>query len=91
MTINFDNLPVEPTVTLIAPDGKDLITTNNPIAILFARVEIKHHKWTGYKIRTASGFICEIDHYGRIIDWPQGEIPGDVADSFLWELSYDIP
>ena len=33
MTINFDHLPVEPTVTLIDPDGKDLITTNNPIAI----------------------------------------------------------
>lgn len=86
MTINFDNLPVEPTVTLIAPDGKDLITTNNPIAILFARVEIYHHKWTGYKIRTASGFICEIDHCGRISDWPQGDIPGDVAESLLCEL-----
>lgn len=86
MTISFDHLPVEPAVTLIAPDGKDLITTNNPIAILFARVEIKRHKWTGYKIRTASGLICEIDYYGRLSEYPQGEIPGDIAESFLCEL-----
>lgn len=86
MTINFNNLPVEPTVTLITPNGKDLITTNNPIAILFARVEIRHHKWVGYKIRTTSGFICEIDCGGKIADWPQGEIPGDVAESLLCEL-----
>lgn len=84
--INFNKLPVEPTVTLIAPDGKDLITTNNPIAILFARVEIKHHKWTGYKIRTSRGSICEIDYTGRICNWPIGEIPGDVAESLLTEL-----
>ena len=45
MTIDFDHLPVEPTVTLIDPDGKDLITTNNPIAILYARSEIKLNKW----------------------------------------------
>lgn len=86
MTISFEHLPIEPTVTLIAPDGKDLITTNNPIAILFARVEIKHHKWTGYKIRTANGTVCEIDHYGRLNEWPQGDIPGDVAESLLCEL-----
>ena len=49
MTINFDHLPVEPTATLIDPDGKDLITTNNPIAILHARAEIKRDKLTGYK------------------------------------------
>ena len=86
MTISFEHLPIEPTVTLIAPDGKDLITTNNPIAILFARVEIKHPKWTGYKIRTANGTVCEIDHYGRLNEWPQGDIPGDVAESLLCEL-----
>lgn len=54
MTISFDHLPVEPTVTLIDPDGKDLITTNNPIAILHARAEIKLNKLIGYRIRTAS-------------------------------------
>ena len=86
MEINFDHLPVEPTVTLIAPDGKDLITTNNTIAILFARAEIKRNKSDGYKIRTANGDVYEIDHYGRINEWPQGEIPGDVAESILCEL-----
>jgi hypothetical protein len=86
MTINFDNLPVEPTVTLITPEGKDLITTNNPIAILFARLEIKHHKWTGYKIRTAHGVICEINSNGKIKDYPDGDIPCDVYGDLLTEL-----
>lgn len=86
MTINFDNLPVEPTVTLITPEGKDLITTNNPIAILFARLEIKHNKWTGYKIRTALGVICEINSMGKIKDYPDGDIPGDVYGDLLTEL-----
>ena len=86
MTISFDHLPVEPTVTLIDPDGKDLITTNNPIAILYARAEIKRNKLTGYKIRTASGLICEIDEYGRLSEWPQSEIPGDIAESILCDL-----
>ena len=86
MEISFDHLPVEPTVTLIAPDGKDLITTNNQIAILHARAEIKLNKLTGYKIRTASGFICEIDECGRFSEYPQGEIPGDIAESILCEL-----
>ena len=86
MKINFDNLPVEPTVTLITPDGNDLVTTNNPIVILFARLEIKHHKWEGYKIRTASGYICSINTDGKIINWPDGEIPGDVYGDLLMKL-----
>ena len=86
MTINFDHLPVEPTVTLIDPDGNDLITTNNQIAILHARAEIKRDKLTGYKIRTESGLIFEIDEYGRFSEYPQGEIPGDVAESILCGL-----
>lgn len=86
MTISFDHLPVEPTVTLIDPDGKDLITTNNPIAILHARAEIKLNKLIGYRIRTASWFICEIDEYGRFSEYPQGEIPGDIAESILCVL-----
>ena len=70
MTISFDHLPIEPTVTLIDHDEKDLVTTNNPIAILYARAEIKRNKLTGYKIRTASGLICEIDECGRLSEWP---------------------
>ena len=86
MTISFDHLQVEPIVTLIDPDGEDLITTNNQIAILHARAEIKRNKLTGYKIRTASGLICEIDEYGRLSEWPHGEIPGDIAESILCDL-----
>ncbi len=86
MKISFDNLPVELTVTLIAPDSNDLVTTNNPIVILFARLEIKHHKWEGYKIRTASGYTCCINAVGKIIGWPDGEIPGDIYGDLLMKL-----
>ena len=51
-----------------------------------ARAEIKRDKLTGYKIRTASGLICEIDEYGRFSEWSQGEIPGDIAESILCDL-----
>jgi len=85
--ISFDRLPIEPTVTIVNPDGSDLITTNNPIAVLYARLEIKHNKWSGYKIRTRSGCICEIDAHGKIHDWPEtNEIPGDVFSSLLYDL-----
>ena len=84
--ISFDNMPVGPTVTLIAPDGDDLMTTNNPNAILFARSSIKRNKLDGYKIRTENGDVYEIDHYGRINEWPQCEIHGDIAESLLCEL-----
>ena len=82
MIISFNNLHVEQTVTFIAPDGYDLMTTNNPNAILFARSSIKRNKLDGYKIRTENGDVYEIDHYGRI----NGEIHGDIAESLLCEL-----
>lgn len=56
------------------------------IRILYARAEIKLNKLTGYKIRTASVLICEIDEYGRLSEWPQGEIPGDIAEAILCVL-----
>lgn len=84
--INFNNLPVEPTITIINPDGTDLITTNNPIAILFARLEIKHLKLKGFKIRTASGVVIEIRTNGKLEFWPEGEIPGDIAAELTMEL-----
>lgn len=84
--INFNNLPVEPTVTIINPDGTDLITTNNPIALLFARLEIKHLKLKGFKIRTASGMVIDILTNGKLNLSPNGEIPGDVAHELTMEL-----
>jgi hypothetical protein len=86
MSIRFDDLPIEPTVTIISPNGTDLITTNNPIAILYARLEIKHHKWEGYKIRTASGYIIDIKTNGKLSAWPEDEVPGDVFDRLIREL-----
>jgi hypothetical protein len=84
--ISFNNLPVEPTITIINPDGSDLITTNNPIALLFARLEIKHNRWSGYKIRTANGAIIEILSNGKLDFWPYKQIPGDVAAELTMEI-----
>lgn len=84
--IDFSNLPVEPTITIIDNHGNDLITTNNPIAILFARLEIKHLKLKGFKVRAASGTVIEILSNGKLDFWPEGEIPGDIAHELTMEL-----
>lgn len=85
-TIDFSKVPVEPTITIIDNHGKELITTNNPVAVLYARVEIKHLGLVGYRIRTKSGLVVPILSNGNLPIWPQGEIPGDVAESLLCEL-----
>ena len=85
-TIDFSKVPVEPTITIIDNHGKELITTNNPVAVLYARVEIKHLGLVGYRIRTMSGLVIPILANGKLAVWPQGEIPGDVAESLLCEL-----
>lgn len=86
-TINFKNIPVEPTITIIDNHDNVLITTNNPIAVLFARVEIKHLKLVGFRIRTMSGIVIPILPNGKLAFWPEGcQIPGDVFESLLHEL-----
>lgn len=84
--INFNNLPDEPTITIINPDGTDLITTNNPIAFMYARLEIKHNKWTGYKIRTSSGYLIDIKPNGKLSCWPERELPGDIFSELVSEV-----
>ena len=84
--INFNKVPVEPTITIIDNHDNDIITTNNPVAVLYARVQIKHLGLIGYRIRTKSGIVIPILSNGRLAVWPQGEIPGDIAESLMCEL-----
>lgn len=89
MAINFDNLPVEPTITIIDPNGKELITTNNITTFTWIRLEIKKNKLKGYKVKTANCDIFDIKSNGKIYDedyhWPDG-ITGNVYDKLLVEL-----
>ena len=84
--INFNKVPVEPTITIIDNHDNDIITTNNPVAVLYARVQIKHLGLIGYRIRTKSGIVIPILSNGRLAVWPQGEIPGDIAESLMCVL-----
>lgn len=84
--IDFSKVPVEPTITIIDNHGNDLITTNNPVALYYARLQIKRLKLKGYRIRTYRGLMIPILDSGKLAIWPQGQIPGDVAESLLCDL-----
>lgn len=86
LTIDFSKVPVEPTITIIDNHDNEVVTTNNPVVLLYARVQIKHLKLIGYRIKTVSGFVVPILANGKLAIWPQGEIPGDVAEALLCEL-----
>lgn len=87
--INLSNIPVEPTVTILNPDGSELITTNNVTTFTWIRLEIKKNKLNGYKVKTANGDAFDIHSDGKIYDedyhWPDG-LTGDIFDSLLGEL-----
>lgn len=87
--INISNMPVEPTITILNPDGSVLITTNNITTFTYIRLEIKKNKLTGYKVKTTNGDIFDIQSNGKIYNenhhWPVG-MTGDVFDSLLVEL-----
>jgi len=87
--INISNIPVEPTVTILNPDGSELITTNNVTTFTWIRLEIKKNKLNGYKVKTANGDIFDIKSSGKIYDedyhWPDG-LPCDIFDKLLAEL-----
>lgn len=61
------------TLTIIQPNGTELLTTDNPIALAYARVQIKHLHLIGFRVRTSSGIICPIGINGRITHWPIGK------------------
>lgn len=84
--INLENIPSEPTITILNPDGSELITTNNSTTLQYIRLEIKRNKLNGYKIRTISDYIVDIKTNGKLSAWPDGEIPGDVFDKLTLYL-----
>lgn len=85
-TVDFSSIPVEPTITLIDGSDNDIVTTNNPIVLAYARVQIKHLNLKGWKIRTASGVTVNIKSNGKLEFWPEDEIPGDEYGKLLAEL-----
>jgi hypothetical protein len=87
--INLKNIPVEPTVTILNPDGSELITTNDNTTFTYIRAEIKKNKLSGYKVRSEDGSVYDIHTNGKIynadLHWPDG-LTGDVFDNLLGEL-----
>lgn len=87
--IDVSNAPVEPTVTVINPDGSELITTNNVTTVTWIRLEIKRNHLCGYKIKNASGGIFDIQPNGKLYDgdcrYPK-DLTGDVYDRLLINL-----
>ena len=84
-SINLNNIPVEPTITIINPDGSELITTNNVTTFFYIRSEIKKNALSGYKFRTDDGNVYDIDSKGRIAEWPDN-ITSAVFDKLLASL-----
>jgi hypothetical protein len=88
--ININNIPVEPTVTILNPNGSELITTNNITTFSYIRLEIKKNNLSGYKVRDENGNIYDIHANGKIYNepdyhWPNG-LTGEVYDEILCNL-----
>ena len=84
--IDLNNIPVEPTVTIINPDGSELITTNNPTTLQYIRLQIKEQNLKGYKILTREDRIIEIKSNGKLEVWPGDEVPGEIFDQLTLKL-----
>ena len=83
--INLNNIPDEPTVTILNPDGSELVTTNNVTAFTWIRLEIKKNKLKGYKVRTDDGKLLDIRSNGKIDTWPEN-MTCAVFEKLLTEL-----
>ena len=87
--INLNNIPSEPKVTVLNPDGSELITTNNVTTFTFIRLEIVRNKLNGYKVRDEAGNIYDMRPDGKILDkyhrWPDN-LTGEVYGELLWEM-----
>lgn len=83
--INLNAIPVEPTVTILNPDGTELIATNNVTTFTYIRLEIKKNKLEGYKVRTDDGELWDIRSNGKIDTWPDN-MTSAVFDRLLLEL-----
>lgn len=83
--IDLNNIPVEPTITILNPDGSELITTNNITTFFYIRSEIKKNSLKGYKVRTDDGKIWDIKSDGKLDAWPDN-ITSAVFDKLLTDL-----
>lgn len=87
--INLNNIPTESTVTIINPDGSELITTNNVTTFTWIRLEIKKNKLIGYRVRAENGHVYDVHPDGKIYNedyhWPDS-ITGNVYDRLLINL-----
>lgn len=85
MPIDINNIPVEPTITILNPDGTELITTNNPTTLQYIRLQIKQQKLEGYTILTVSGTRIKIFSNGKLQYLTDG-VPGTLFDRLTTEL-----
>ena len=77
--IDLSNLPEEPCIDILDPEGNVIWHGNNVLHLDYIRVQIKENKLTGYKIRTERNNTYDIDEHGRFTDFTEdGEIPGDL-------------
>jgi hypothetical protein len=83
--IDLNNIPVEPTITIVDPNGNDVITTNNVTTLFYIRSEIKKNSLKGYKVRTDGGELWDIKSNGKIDTWSDN-MTGSVFDKLLADL-----
>ena len=84
--IDLNNIPIEPTITILNPDGSELITTNNPTTLQYIRLQIKEQKLKGYTILTCKDRVIEIKPNGKLEVWPGDEVPGEIFDQLTFKL-----
>lgn len=85
MPIDLNNIPIEPTITILKPDSSELITTNSPTTLQYIRLQIKQQKLEGYIILTVSGTRIKIFSNGKLQYWTD-EVPGTLFDKLTTEL-----
>ena len=83
--IDLNNIPVEPTITILNPDGSELITTNNVTTFFYIRSEVKKNCLKGYKVRTDDGELWNIKSDGKLDTWPDN-MTSAVFDKLLCDL-----
>ena len=85
--IDLTNLPEEPFVDILDPDGNVIWHGNSVLHLDYIRVQIRRGKLTGYKLRTERNNTYEINELGRFTDLTEdGEIPGDIWMKQVLEL-----
>ena len=80
------HIPSEPTVDVYDPDGFLLCRTDDPIRFMRIRLGIKKLGLKGYTVKTGSGDVHEIAANGKVVDYPDGKLPGDIYGAILQEL-----